>query len=118
MDIAGNNGGHKSAETSKDGQIILPLLIEVPQIPIEELKEATDNFGPKSLIGEGSYGRVYYSVLRSGRTVAIKQLDTRKQPGQEFLAQVRHSNVKLKGFYFKLTCFTVSFNSNMSTNKS
>ena len=30
MDIAGNNGGHKSAETSKDGQIILPLLIEVP----------------------------------------------------------------------------------------
>ena len=33
MDIAGNNGGHKSTETSKDGQIILPLLIEVPQIP-------------------------------------------------------------------------------------
>ena len=56
MDIAGNNGGHKSAETSKDGKIILPLLIEVPQIPIEELKEATDNFGPKSLIGEASYG--------------------------------------------------------------
>ena len=52
MDIAGNNGGHKSAKTSKDGQIILPLLIEVPQIPIEELNEATDNFGPKSLIGD------------------------------------------------------------------
>ena len=64
MYIEGNNGGHKSTETSKDGQIILPLLIEVPQIPIEELKEATDNFGPKSLIGEDSYGRVYYSVLR------------------------------------------------------
>ena len=56
MDNAGNNGGHKSAETSKYGQIILPLLIEVPQIPVEELKEATDNVGPKSLIGEGSYG--------------------------------------------------------------
>nr|ADE77381.1 unknown [Picea sitchensis] len=95
----GNNGGHKSAETSKDGQIIQPLLIEVPQIPIEELKEATDNFGPKSLIGEGSYGRVYYSVLRNGRTAAIKKLDTSKQPDQEFLAQVsmvsglKHENV-------------------------
>ena len=71
MDIVGNNGVHKSAETSKDGQIILPLLIEVPPIPIEELKEATHNFGQKSLIGEGSYGRVYYSVLRSGHTAAI-----------------------------------------------
>ena len=38
MDIAGKNGGHNSVETSKDGQIILPLLIEVPQIFIEELK--------------------------------------------------------------------------------
>ena len=47
MDSAGNNGGHKSAETSKDGKIILPLLINVTQIPIEELKEATNNFGPK-----------------------------------------------------------------------
>ena len=118
MDIAGNNGGHKSVETGKDGKIILPLLIEVPQIPIEELKEATYNFGPKSLIGEGSYGWVYYSVLRSGRTAAIKQLDTSKQPDQEFLAHVRHSNVKLKGFYFKLTYFVVPLNSNMSTNKS
>ena len=65
MDIAGNNGVHKSAKTSKDGQIILPLLIEVPQIPIEELKEATDNFGPKFLIGEGSYGHVVLQPLSS-----------------------------------------------------
>ena len=109
MDITGNNGGHKSAETYQDGKIIQPLLIEVPQIPIEELKEATYNFGQKSLIGEGSCGRVYYSVLRSGRTATIKKLDTSKKPDQEFLAQVRHSNVKLKGFYFKLTCFVVFF---------
>ena len=63
MDIAGNNGGHKGAETSKDGKIILPLLIEVPQIPIKELKEATDNFGPKSLIGEDSDGQVVLQPL-------------------------------------------------------
>ena len=56
---------HKSVETSKDGKIILPLLIEVHQIPIEELKEATDNFGPKLLIGEASYGQVILQPLSS-----------------------------------------------------
>ena len=65
IDIAGNNGGHEGAETSKDGQIILPLLIEVPQISIKELKEATDNFGKKSLIGEASYGQVALQPLSS-----------------------------------------------------
>ena len=80
MDIAGNNGGHKSVETSKDGQIILPLLIEVPQIPIEELKEATDNFGPKLLIGEDSYGQVYYYTCYD-----FEFLDTEGSYGQVVL---------------------------------
>ena len=48
----------------------------------------TDNFGTKALIGEGSYGRVYYGVLNSGQAAAIKKLDASKQPDQEFLAQV------------------------------
>ena len=65
MDIAGNNGGHKSAENGKDEKILLPLLIEVPQIPIEEFKEETNKFGPKSLIGEVSYGQVVLQPLSS-----------------------------------------------------
>jgi len=40
------------------------------------------------LIGEGSYGRVYYGFLKNGRAAAIKKLDASKQPDQEFLAQV------------------------------
>ncbi|CAH8354681.1 unnamed protein product [Eruca vesicaria subsp. sativa] len=44
--------------------------------------------GSKSLIGEGSYGRVFYGVLRSGKAAAIKKLDSSKQPDQEFLSQV------------------------------
>ena len=48
----------------------------------------TDSFGTKALIGEGSYGRVYRGVLKTGRAVAIKKLDSSKQPEQEFLAQV------------------------------
>ena len=48
----------------------------------------TDSFGTKALIGEGSYGRVYRGVLKTGQAVAIKKLDSSKQPEQEFLAQV------------------------------
>ncbi|GLJ37720.1 hypothetical protein SUGI_0766350 [Cryptomeria japonica] len=99
-DMAGNNGAGKTTDpTSKDELVLQPLPIGVPEIPVEELKEATDNFGPKSLIGEGSYGRVYYSTLKSGRPAAIKKLDASKQSDQEFLAQVsmvsrlKHENV-------------------------
>lgn len=55
---------------------------------MDELKEVTDNFGAQALIGEGSYGRVYRGLLKSGQVAAIKKLDSSKQPDQEFLAQV------------------------------
>lgn len=62
--------------------------IEVPALLADELKEVTDNFSTDALIGEGSYGRVYYGVLKSGQAAAIKKLDASKQPDEEFLAQV------------------------------
>uniref|UniRef100_A0A7N0UK05 Protein kinase domain-containing protein n=1 Tax=Kalanchoe fedtschenkoi TaxID=63787 RepID=A0A7N0UK05_KALFE len=62
--------------------------ISVEAIPAKELREATDNFSTKALIGEGTYGGVYRGVLGNGQAVAIKKLDTSKQPEQEFLAQV------------------------------
>ncbi|KAG5235976.1 hypothetical protein OIU76_010796 [Salix suchowensis] len=73
--------------------------IAVPTIPVDELKEMTDNFGTGAVIGEGSSGRVYYAVLKSGQAAAIKKLDSSKQSDQEFLAQVsmvsrfRHAHV-------------------------
>ncbi|XP_028783238.1 pto-interacting protein 1-like [Neltuma alba] len=73
--------------------------IAVPSLSVDELKSLTDNFGTKSFIGEGAYGKVYHAILRNGRAVAIKKLDSSKQPEQEFLAQVstvsrlRHENV-------------------------
>lgn len=98
--LAGNDGIYKSADTAfKGNQNLKPQPIAVPEIKVEELKEATDNFGEKSLIGEGSYGRVYYATLRNGRVTAIKKLDSSKQPDQELLAQVsmvsrlKHENV-------------------------
>jgi pto-interacting protein 1 len=55
---------------------------------LDELKEKTGNFGSKALIGEGSYGRVYYATLDSGKHVAVKKLDTSAESDNDFLTQV------------------------------
>ncbi|KAL3508226.1 hypothetical protein ACH5RR_033608 [Cinchona calisaya] len=87
--FAGNNAGFHVPETvAKDAQAIKIQPIAVPAVPVDELKDITDNFGTKALIGEGSYGRVYHGVLKNGQAAAIKKLDSSKQPDQEFLAQV------------------------------
>lgn len=64
--------------------------IEVPALSLDELKETTDNFGSKALIGEGSYGRVYFANLSNGKAVAVKKLDVSSEPesNAEFLGQV------------------------------
>ncbi|KQK07683.1 hypothetical protein BRADI_2g36980v3 [Brachypodium distachyon] len=73
--------------------------IAVPTIPMDEIREVTKGFGDEALIGEGSFGRVYFGVLRNGRSAAVKKLDSSKQPDQELLAQVsmvsrlKHENV-------------------------
>ncbi|KAF3496877.1 hypothetical protein DY000_02056623 [Brassica cretica] len=67
-----------------------PPAIDVPALSLEELKEKTDNFGSKVLIGEGSYGRAYYATLEDGKAVAVKKLDNAAEPESnfEFLTQV------------------------------
>ncbi|XP_047313129.1 PTI1-like tyrosine-protein kinase 2, partial [Impatiens glandulifera] len=86
--------------------------IEVPELSLSELKETTDNFGSKGLIGEGSYGRVYYyapTTLTNNKAFAVKKLDisnnSEPQPNKQFLAQVsmvsrlKHENlVQLQGY--------------------
>ncbi|KAM3345026.1 pto-interacting protein 1 [Capsicum galapagoense] len=97
---AGYNAGQRATESAqKEMQTVTIQPIAVPSIAVDELKDITDNFGTKALIGEGSYGRVYHGVLKSGRAAAIKKLDSSKQPDREFLAQVsmvsrlKHENV-------------------------
>ncbi|KAK1313677.1 PTI1-like tyrosine-protein kinase 3 [Acorus calamus] len=85
-----------------------PPSIEVPALSLDELKEKTDNFGSKCLIGEGSYGRVYYATLSNGKAMAIKKLDVSSDPPEsnvEFLSQVaivstmKHENfIELMGY--------------------
>lgn len=103
---AANPAGYRAAEAiQRDKETINMLPIAVPEIPVDELKDITDNFGSKSLIGEGSYGRVYHGVLKNGQAAAIKKLDSSKQPDREFLSQVsmvsrlKHENsVQLLGY--------------------
>ncbi|CAO2821920.1 unnamed protein product [Amaranthus hypochondriacus] len=96
-----------STLVKEDVQKSVPPPIEVPVLSLEELKEKTDNFGSKALIGEGSYGRVYYATLENGKAVAVKKLDVSQEPESnvEFLTQVsrvsrlKHDNiVELHGY--------------------
>ncbi|KAJ9696781.1 hypothetical protein PVL29_008811 [Vitis rotundifolia] len=103
---AGNDGGYRPTDPAPKGtQAVKVQPIAVPPILFDELKEITDNFGTSALIGEGSYGRVYYGLLKNGQAAAIKKLDASKQPDEEFLAQVsmvsrlKHDNfVELIGY--------------------
>ncbi|PQQ19302.1 hypothetical protein Pyn_07074 [Prunus yedoensis var. nudiflora] len=103
----GNQKGNKVSAPVKSDVQKAPPPIEVPPLSLEELKEKTDNFGSKSLIGEGSYGRVYYASLNDGKAVAVKKLDVASEPESngEFLTQVsmvsrlKHENlVELLGY--------------------
>lgn len=96
-----------SNEDAKTDAKKAPPPIDVPALSLDELKEKTDNFGSKSLVGEGSYGRVYFAALNDGSRVAIKKLDVSQEPesNAEFLTQValisklRHDNfVELRGY--------------------
>ncbi|XP_061338388.1 proline-rich receptor-like protein kinase PERK3 [Gastrolobium bilobum] len=76
-------------------------------IAYEELKEATNNFEPASVLGEGGFGRVFKGVLNDGTAVAIKRLTNGGQQGDkefmvevEMLSRLHHRNlVKLVGYY-------------------
>ncbi|XWS31834.1 hypothetical protein CRYUN_Cryun23aG0110200 [Craigia yunnanensis] len=73
----------------------------------EELKEATNNFAPESILGEGGFGRVFKGVLSDGTAVAIKRLTNGGPQGDkeflvevEMLSRLHHRNlVKLVGYY-------------------
>ena len=76
-------------------------------IAYEELKEATNNFEPASVLGEGGFGRVFKGVLNDGTHVAIKRLTNGGQQGDkeflvevEMLSRLHHRNlVKLVGYF-------------------
>ncbi|XVF52063.1 hypothetical protein PTKIN_Ptkin04bG0234800 [Pterospermum kingtungense] len=77
--------------------------IEGPGFSLDELKEKTDNFGSKALIGKGSRGSVYRVNLNNGKAVVVKKLD---MSNVEFMAHVslvkglKHDNLVELQCYF------------------
>lgn len=90
--VGSERGEPRTSNVVRSGAPQQVLPIETPVIPLDELNRLTGNFGTKSFIGEGSYGRVYYATLKSGQAAAIKKLDTSSspEPDTDFAAQVRY----------------------------
>ncbi|KAG5552325.1 hypothetical protein RHGRI_010415 [Rhododendron griersonianum] len=83
-DVSGSGRGEprsNAAVRSGAPQKVLP--IETPAFSLDELNRLTGNFGSKALIGEGSYGRVFFATLIDGQQAAIKKLDTSSSPDPE-----------------------------------
>ncbi|KAH6767890.1 Protein kinase superfamily protein [Perilla frutescens var. hirtella] len=94
----GNRGDPRSGVRNGPPQKVLP--IEIPALSLGELNRLTADFGAKALIGEGSYGRVYYAKLSDGREAAIKKLDTTSaEPDADFSGQLSLVS-RLKNDYF------------------
>ena len=73
--MLGLQGDYKVSKVGKSVPPHKVQPIEAPDLSLDELKELTFNFGAKTLIGEGSYGRVYYATLRDYQPAKIKKLD-------------------------------------------
>ncbi|KAJ6746118.1 PTO-INTERACTING PROTEIN 1-LIKE [Salix koriyanagi] len=102
-------GEPRSVNPARKGAPQKVLPIEIPAIPLDELNRMTGNFGTKALIGEGSYGRVFYAKLSDGMPAAIKKLDTSssQEPDSDFASQLsvvsrlKHEHfVELTGYCF------------------
>ncbi|XP_057983582.1 probable protein kinase At2g41970 isoform X1 [Malania oleifera] len=83
-------GDHRSPNAVRSGAPQKVLPIETPVLSLDELNRLTGHFGSKALIGEGSYGRVFYAKLSNGQAAAIKKLDTgsSQEPDSDFAAQL------------------------------
>lgn len=92
--IGNDRGEPRSSNPVKSGAPAKALPIEIPAMSLDELNRLTSNFGQKALIGEGSYGRVFYAKLSNGKPAAIKKLDAGSQePDSDFGSQVRFRRI-------------------------
>lgn len=76
------------------------------QLSMKQLADATRNFSPELIIGDGSFGMVYKATLTCGKTVAVKKLSADAFQGfreyraeMETLGNIKHKNiVKMLGY--------------------
>ncbi|KAJ1411589.1 Protein kinase domain [Sesbania bispinosa] len=68
--------------------------------PLDELKEATNNFDASCFISEGPHGQIYKGVLSDGMHIAIRGMKIRKKHSPqtymhhvELISKLRHSHL-------------------------
>ncbi|XP_044971034.1 G-type lectin S-receptor-like serine/threonine-protein kinase SD1-13 [Hordeum vulgare subsp. vulgare] len=61
-------------------------------IPLQELKDITDNFSVDRILGHGGFSVVYKGVLRNGELIAVKRIVSSLVPGlqKQFESEVYH----------------------------
>ncbi|KAG6531169.1 hypothetical protein ZIOFF_004943 [Zingiber officinale] len=99
---AGNDGAYLSANTpSKGAQTVKPQPIAVPAIPVDEIREITKNFGDEALIWEGSFGRVYFGVLKNERSTVVSMVSRLKHENVvELVGYSVEGNLRLLAYKF------------------
>lgn len=63
---------------------------------LEEMEDATNNFDPSNLVGEGSQGQMYKGWLRDGSTVVVKCLKVKQKHSPQALKQHTEMISKLR----------------------
>ncbi|XP_018479035.1 receptor-like kinase TMK2 [Raphanus sativus] len=63
------------AEHNKIEMVEHNEIIENKGIPMQILRDATNNFRVENLLGEGGFGSVYRGTLQDGRNVAVKKMN-------------------------------------------
>ncbi|KAF8652091.1 hypothetical protein HU200_063037 [Digitaria exilis] len=93
-------------ESSRYDKLVSMLQDGSPEprnLPLEYLRNITDNFSDDRLLGEGGFGTVYKGVLKNGETIAVKKLNS-SIPGVKdkhfeneayHLMRLKHPNVVL-----------------------
>ncbi|KAL9233032.1 hypothetical protein vseg_008075 [Gypsophila vaccaria] len=86
----GDRGEPRASNAARSGAPVKALPIELPALTLDELNKATNNFNQKTLVGEGSYGRVFHGKLNDGQDAAVKKLDTSsaQDSDDDFAAQL------------------------------
>ncbi|KAK3405533.1 hypothetical protein EUGRSUZ_K01759 [Eucalyptus grandis] len=73
----------------KMAQDLKGLALQIGLFTLRQIKTATNNFDAANKIGEGGFGSVYKGFLSDGTTIAVKQLSSKSQQGNnEFLTEI------------------------------
>ncbi|VAH40271.1 unnamed protein product [Triticum turgidum subsp. durum] len=102
----------------EESKVLIPQMRSNPyHLPLQHLKDITDNFCDDRKLGSGGFGVVYKGVLQNGNMVAVKKLvmSTPKSQNQfenegDLLMTLKHPNiVRLLGYCYETELIYVPY---------